>query len=72
MQTASKIFGGEIKTHLLAFFSGEDDNAEEGLAGLKEVASDFKGKVSYTPIPMVHITTSWTAKCYLSNLVVQQ
>ena len=54
MQTAPKIFGGEIKTHLLAFFSGEDDTAEESLAGLKEVASDFKGKVSYTPNITLH------------------
>lgn len=42
LQTAPKIFGGELKTHLLSFFSGDN---EEFLANLREVAADFKGKV---------------------------
>ena len=45
-QTAPKIFGGEIRTHLLAFYSGEDENAEKYTEGLKKVAKEFKGQVS--------------------------
>ena len=44
MQTAPKIFGGEIKTHLLSFFEGDN---EEYLNGLREVAKDFRGKVGF-------------------------
>ena len=42
-QTAPKIFGGPIKTHLLVF-TDADESAEE-LAGVKEVAKEVKGKL---------------------------
>ena len=45
-QTAPKIFGGNLKTHLLAFFSGEADNYDTIMTNLKDTASEFKGKVS--------------------------
>ena len=43
LQTAPKIFGGEVKSHLLCFFAGDN---EEYLTALREVAKDFKGRVS--------------------------
>ncbi len=43
LQTAPKIFGGQITSHLLAFTSGD---AEEILKGLREAAKEFKGRVS--------------------------
>ena len=49
-QTAPKIFGGKIKTHLLAFFPGDDKTI---LESLREVASNFRGKVS--PIKMLTV-----------------
>lgn len=49
-QTAPKIFGGNVKTHLLAFFPGaEEESSAATLAELKEVAQEFKGKVSVYP-----------------------
>lgn len=45
-QTAPKIFGGEIRTHLLAFYSSEDENAGKYSDDLKKVAKEFKGQVS--------------------------
>jgi hypothetical protein len=39
-QTAPKIFGGSIKTHLLVFTDSEDD-----VAGLTDVAKEIKGKL---------------------------
>ena len=35
-----------MRTHLLAFYSSEDEKAEEYTAELKKVAKDFKGQVS--------------------------
>ena len=46
-QTAAKIFGGDIRTHLLAFYSSEDEKAEGFTEGLKTVAKSFKGQVSF-------------------------
>jgi len=51
-QTAPKIFGGDIRTHLLSFYSSEDDKAAEYTEGLKTVAKEFKGKILF-----VHINT---------------
>lgn len=48
LQTAPKIFGGDVRTHLLAFFSSEDENAEKYTADLKSVAKEYKGDVSLT------------------------
>ncbi len=44
-QTAPKIFGGKIKTHLLSFFPDEDENTEAILKELMVVAKEFKGQV---------------------------
>ena len=44
-QTAPKIFGGDIKSHLLSFFPSDGDKYEEIVATLKKVAAQFKGKV---------------------------
>ena len=44
-QTAPKIFGGSQRTHLLAFYSSESEEAETLTATLKTVAAEFKGKV---------------------------
>lgn len=49
-QTAPKIFGGDIRTHLLAFYSSEDESAEKFTTDLKAVAKEFKGNVSLTQI----------------------
>lgn len=45
MQTAPKIFGGKVSSHLLAFFDGDSDEAEATTEGLRAVAADFKGQV---------------------------
>lgn len=45
LQTAPKIFGGNYKTHLLAFYSAEADNADALLSELKKTAKEVKGKV---------------------------
>ena len=50
LQTAPKIFGGNLKTHLLAFFSGEAGNYETIMTNLRDVATEFKGKVSKCPL----------------------
>ena len=47
LQTAPKIFGGDIKAHLLAFFGGDDDKYSDIMASLKKVAAQFKGKVRH-------------------------
>ena len=51
-ETAPKIFGGNLKTHLLAFFSGEADNYETIMTNLRDIGTAFKGKVL-----VVHIDT---------------
>ena len=45
VQTAPKIFGGKIMSHLLIFVGKTSDNAEEVLTNVKESAKKFKGKV---------------------------
>lgn len=44
-QSAQKIFGGDVKTHLLLFLDTTKDHAET-LEGYTESAKEFKGKVS--------------------------
>lgn len=39
------IFGGSIRSHLLAFFSSESETAEATTAELTVAAKKFKGKV---------------------------
>lgn len=49
-ETAQKIFGGEIKTHLL-FFSSHSDSSYEGFTTLlKNVAKQFKSKLIFVTI----------------------
>jgi hypothetical protein len=43
LQTAPKIFGGPIKTHLLVFTDAKGADGE--LDGVKEVAKEIKGKL---------------------------
>lgn len=45
-QSAQKIFGGEVKSHLL-YFLKSDDEFDAALEKFKESAVNFKGKVSF-------------------------
>ena len=54
LQTAPKIFGGKIMTHLLIFVSKKSDKIEEVLTNIKESSKKFKGKVSSQSV-YVHI-----------------
>ena len=47
VQAAQKIFGGEVKNHLLLFISKSADDFQAKLDEYKTVAPEFKGKVSY-------------------------
>jgi protein disulfide-isomerase A1 len=44
-EAAGKIFGGEVKNHLLLFISKKAEDFKEKHDAFKEVAADFKGKV---------------------------
>lgn len=44
--TAQKIFGGEVKTHLL-LFTDETDKDTDKMVAYRNAASDFKGKVLF-------------------------
>jgi protein disulfide-isomerase A1 len=48
--TAPKIFGGSIRSHLLAFFANDDENAEATLEELRTAAKQFKGKILFVQI----------------------
>ncbi len=59
-QTAPKIFGGNVKSHLLAFFPGDDEETSTATLGeLKEVAQEFKGKVRVAPPLVCPRHTMW-------------
>lgn len=45
-ETAPKIFGGDIKSHVLLFLSKKADAFQEKVDVFKAVAAGFKGKVS--------------------------
>ena len=45
-QSAQKIFGGEIKNHLLYFISKGADDFQAKIDDYKVAAEEFKGKVS--------------------------
>lgn len=47
-EAAGKIFGGDVKNHLLLFVSKKSEDFKAKYDTFKEVASDFKGKVSFT------------------------
>lgn len=49
-ETASKIFGGEIKNHLLLFLSKEGGDFEKYVDNAKASAKQFKGKVLFVTI----------------------
>lgn len=44
-ETAQKIFGGEIKSHLLLFLSKEAGHFDEHSESARKVAKDFKEQV---------------------------
>ncbi|XP_067003886.2 protein disulfide-isomerase [Anabrus simplex] len=48
--TAQKIFGGEIKSHLLLFLSKEGGDFDKYMEGAKEVAKDFREQVLFVSI----------------------
>ncbi|KAH9501828.1 hypothetical protein DERF_012640 [Dermatophagoides farinae] len=45
--TAKKIFGGEIKSHLLLFISQKDDDYEKKIETYRSAAKSYKGKVLF-------------------------
>lgn len=49
-ETASKIFGGEIKSHLLVFLSKEAGHYDTHLEACKGAAKGFKGQVLFVTI----------------------
>lgn len=46
-ESAQKIFGGEVKNHLLLFVSSKDEKFDDLMANYKKAAVDFKGKVLF-------------------------
>jgi len=44
-ETAAKIFGGDVKNHMLLFVSKQSDSFQSYFDIFKEVARSFKGKV---------------------------
>lgn len=49
-ESAQKIFGGDIKSHLLMFVSREAGNLENIVEGAKEVAKNFRNEVLFVTI----------------------
>jgi len=49
-ETAQKVFGGDIKSHLLIFVSASSDEFTKQREAAQEVAKDFKGKVLFVTI----------------------
>lgn len=46
-QTASKIFSGELKTHLLMFASKKDKSHEQSMEAAAKLAKEFRGKMLF-------------------------
>jgi len=44
-ETAQKIFGGDIKSHLLMFLSQQDGHLDKYIESAREVAKEFREKV---------------------------
>ncbi|KAM9537502.1 protein disulfide-isomerase [Guaruba guarouba] len=53
-QTAPKIFGGEIKTHILLFLPKSVSDYQEKLDSFKSAAGNFKGKILFIFIDSDH------------------
>ncbi|XP_018409158.1 PREDICTED: protein disulfide-isomerase isoform X2 [Nanorana parkeri] len=53
-QTAPKIFGGEIKTHILLFLPKSSSDFQDKLDNFKKAASSFKGKILFIFIDSDH------------------
>ncbi|KAM5136053.1 protein disulfide-isomerase [Mantella aurantiaca] len=53
-QTAPKIFGGEIKTHILLFLPKSASDYQDKLDNFKKAASSFKGKILFIFIDSDH------------------
>ncbi|KAM4662191.1 LOW QUALITY PROTEIN: protein disulfide-isomerase [Discoglossus pictus] len=53
-QTAPKIFGGEIKTHILFFLPKSASDYEDKLDNFKKAATNFKGKILFIFIDSDH------------------
>ncbi|XP_057583225.1 LOW QUALITY PROTEIN: protein disulfide-isomerase-like [Hippopotamus amphibius kiboko] len=53
-QTAPKIFGGEIKTHILLFLPKSVSDYEGKLSNFKKAAESFKGKILFIFIDSDH------------------
>ena len=46
-EAAAKIFGGDVKNHLLLFISKKADDFKEKYDVFRQVAPDYKGKVRH-------------------------
>ena len=55
-ESAQKIFGGDVKTHLLLFVSKQSDDFNKHVDTFKAVAPDFKGKVGVLYLALGHRT----------------
>ncbi|XP_058140890.1 protein disulfide-isomerase [Dasypus novemcinctus] len=53
-QTAPKIFGGEIKTHILLFLPKSESDYDGKLSNFKKAAERFKGKILFIFIDSGH------------------
>ncbi|XP_016019353.2 protein disulfide-isomerase [Rousettus aegyptiacus] len=53
-QTAPKIFGGDIKTHILLFLPESAPDRDGKLSGFKKAAESFKGKILFIFIDSDH------------------
>ncbi|XP_074106915.1 protein disulfide isomerase [Cotesia typhae] len=49
-QTAQKIFGGEIKSHLLAFISKESGHYDKYVEGIKTSAKKYRGQILFVTV----------------------
>jgi protein disulfide-isomerase A1 len=49
-ETAPILFGGDVKSHLLAFISSDDAKFEDYMTNLKNTAKKFRGKVLFVLI----------------------
>lgn len=56
-ETAQKIFGGEVKSHLLMFLSQQEGHIDKYLDDAREVAKGFRGQV------FIYVF-SWLFVCY--------